>query len=241
MLTAFRLIGVAASAVFVALSVFAAKPGSNYRYSALFLVPIVWGLYLLRRHLHLHPLHYLLFALALLLHNLGAFGLYQRAIFGLSFEIYVHVYFGFVGALLLYRYLTHTVILTPWQLRIATVLLILGMGAIHEVVEWFSTLALGSKHGMLKTEGVYQFDTQRDMFDNLLGAMLAVTLYVVVRRRHSVAPTPLKFSDSRAGAPPLPSGLSNNGASHEIEHWEEAVEQGTHRAAPDQRQKRWGE
>lgn len=208
MLTAFRVIALAASAIFIALSIFAARPGSNYRYSALFLVPIVWALYLLRRRLHLHPLHYLLFALALLLHNLGAFGLYQRAVFGLSFDIYVHFYFGFVGALLLYRYLGHKVPLTPWQLRSATVLLILGMGAIHEVVEWFSTLALGSKHGMLKTEGVYPFDTQRDMFDNLLGAMLAVTLYVVVRRR-SAAPAAGEFVDSRAGARPLPSGLSN--------------------------------
>jgi uncharacterized membrane protein YjdF len=185
MLTAMRLTGLAASAAFIVLSLFAARPGSNYRYSALFLVPIVWAPYLLRRRIHLHPLHYGLFALALLLHNLGAFGFYQRAVLGLSFDIYVHFYFGFVGALMLYRYLGRTVTLTPWQRRVATVLLILGMGAVHEIVEWFSTLVLGSKHGMLKTEGVYAFDTQRDMFDNLLGAALAVACYAVVRRREA--------------------------------------------------------
>ena len=182
MLTAMRLIGAAASAAFVAISLFAARPGSNYRFSALFLVPIVWAVYFLRRRIHLHPLHYGMFAAALLLHNLGAFGLYQRAVLGLSFDIYVHFYFGVVGGLLLYRYLGRTVALTPWQLRVATVLLVLGMGGVHEIVEWFSTLVLGPKHGMLKTEGVYAFDTQRDMFDNLLGAALAVTGYVFVRR-----------------------------------------------------------
>ena len=88
---------------------------------------------------------------------------------------------------MLFRYLEHTVTLTVWQLRIATVLLILGMGAVHELVEWGSTLALGSKHGMLKTEGVYQFDTQRDMFDNLMGAIVAVTVYVLVRRSRARA------------------------------------------------------
>lgn len=198
--TSLRLIGFAASAVFIALSVFAAKPGSNYRFSALFLVPIVWAAYLLRRRLHLHPLHYLLFALALLLHNLGAFGFYQRGFFGLSFDIYVHFYFGFVGGLLLYRYLQHTVTLTPWQLRSSTVLLILGMGAIHEIVEWFSTLLLGSKHGMLKTEGVYEFDTQRDMFDNLLGAVLAVACYVVSHRtrRNGLPPGDVTVGESRS-------------------------------------------
>jgi hypothetical protein len=35
---------------------------------------------------------------------------------------------------------------------------------------------------MLKTEGVYQFDTQRDMLNNLIGAGLAVALYAWNRR-----------------------------------------------------------
>jgi uncharacterized membrane protein YjdF len=207
MLIALRLIAFVASAAFIALSVFVAKPGSNYRYSALFLVPLVWALYFLRRRLHLHPLHYALFAVALLLHNLGAFGFYQRAFLGLSFDIYVHFYFGVVGALLLHRYLAHTVTLTPWQHRAATVLLTLGMGAIHEIVEWFSTLILGTKHGMLKTEGVYQFDTQRDMFDNLLGAIVAVTAYAIARRTRAGTARPATVgaaSPDGGGIPRLP-------------------------------------
>ena len=64
------------------------------------------------------------------------------------------------------------------------VLLVLGAGAIHEEIEWFSTLLLGPERGMLKTpaQGVYIFDTQRDMFNNLIGAIVAVALYAVVRR-----------------------------------------------------------
>jgi uncharacterized membrane protein YjdF len=203
---ALRLVAVIASLVFIAMSVFVAKPGSNYRFSALFLVPIVWAPYLLRRRLFLHPFHYVLFTLALLLHNLGAFGLYQRAPLGLSFDIYVHFYFGVVGGLMLYRYLGKAVVLTTWQRRIATVLLIIGMGAIHELVEWFSTLILGPKNGMLKTEGVYQFDTQRDMFDNLVGAIVAVTLYAFVYRRATLAGRKAlpkeENGDWRAAAPP---------------------------------------
>jgi uncharacterized membrane protein YjdF len=213
---ALRVLGVVASLAFIAMSVFVAKPGSNYRFSALFLVPIVWAPYLLRRRIHLHPLHYLLFALALLLHNLGAFGYHQRAPLGLSFDIYVHFYFGVVGGLMLYRYLGKTVALTVWQRRVATVLLIIGMGAIHELVEWFSTLILGPKNGMLKTEGVYQFDTQRDMFDNLIGAIVAVTIYAFVHRRvrraadgaRSGKPEVAENGDSRAAGTPLESRLN---------------------------------
>jgi len=206
--SALRIVAITASAVFIAMSVIVAKPGSNYRFSALFLVPIVWAPYFLRRRLHLLPLHYVLFTLALLLHNLGAFGFYQRGFLDLSFDIYVHFYFGVVGGLMLYRYLQHTVTLRPWQLRVATVLLILGMGAVHELVEWFSTLLLGPKNGMLKTEGVYEFDTQRDMFDNLMGAIVAVTCYALVQRRVRRA-SPSGNGDWRPESSPHPSRLSN--------------------------------
>jgi uncharacterized membrane protein YjdF len=211
--SALRWIAVAASAVFVFMSLIVARPGSNYRFSFLFLVPIVWAPYLLRRRIFLLPLHYVMFVLALMLHNLGAFGLYQRAVMGLSFDIYVHFYFGIVGGLMLHRYLEHTVVLTRWQLRVAVVLLIIGMGAIHELVEWFSTLILGPKNGMLKTEGVYEFDTQRDMFDNFMGAIVAVSLYAWSRRARK-APAPqttrptaeAQNDEWREAATPLQSG-----------------------------------
>jgi hypothetical protein len=98
---ALRHLDVVASLAFIAMSVFVAKPGSSYRFSALFLVPIAGAPYLLRRRIHLLPLHDLLFALAVLLHNLGAFGYYSAPPLGLSFGIYVHFYFGVAGGLML--------------------------------------------------------------------------------------------------------------------------------------------
>jgi hypothetical protein len=76
---------------------------------------------------------------------------------------------------------------------------------------------------MLKTEGVYEFDTQRDMFDNLLGAIVAVTLYVLVRRRagrgaaaesqaaNQESPQ-VENAEWRATAPPLQSRLNEGSA-----------------------------
>ncbi|HZN69597.1 MAG TPA: DUF2238 domain-containing protein [Tepidisphaeraceae bacterium] len=183
------IVGAAATAGVVALAV-AARSGSNYKWAPLFLIPLVWAPYLLRSWMRLHPLHYLLFVIAVLLHSLGALGFYQRGFFGVSFDVYVHFYFGLVGALLVHRFVRETTALTAWQLRVGVVLLVLGMGAIHEMVEWASTLKLGEEYGMLKTKGVYQFDTQRDMFSNLVGATLAEALYAVVgRRRRLRAPS----------------------------------------------------
>ncbi len=72
---------VVATVVLISFSILA-EPGSNYRYSAFFLVPVVWAVYLLRRRAHLHPWHFFLFVTAVVLHDLGTFGFYQRKFLG---------------------------------------------------------------------------------------------------------------------------------------------------------------
>jgi uncharacterized membrane protein YjdF len=137
----------------------------------------VWGVALLRRRLHLHPAHFALFALALVLHNVGALGYYQRSVLGLSFDIYVHFYFAFAATFMVHRYLAHALPLERWPLRAATVVCIMGFGGIHEVVEYASYLALGEK-GMLKRTS-YEFDTNRDLTNNLLGCALALLVIAI--------------------------------------------------------------
>ena len=178
------LVAIVGSLAVIAFGLFVAKPGSTYRMAPFFLVPLVWLPYFLRRRLHLHPLHYALFVLAILSHNLGAMGWYQKSPLPGSFDVYVHFYFGVVGGLLVYRLLQKTLPLAGFALCLGAVLLVLGAGAIHELVEWASTLALGPERGMLKTpaQGVYLFDTQRDMFNNLAGATLAVVAYALSQR-----------------------------------------------------------
>ena len=78
---AFIVVGAVATAVMVALSLWVAPAGSTYKFSFAILGPILWLLYFLRRRLALHPLHFSLFATALLLHNLGALGYYRREFF----------------------------------------------------------------------------------------------------------------------------------------------------------------
>src|SRR2546428_3963132 len=90
---------------------FVAKPGSTYRVAPLFLVPI---------------------GLAILVHNLGAMGWYQKSPLPWSFDIYVHFYFGVVGGLLVYRMLHQSLPLRGWTLGFMTALLMIGAGAVHE-------------------------------------------------------------------------------------------------------------
>ena len=166
----------------VALSFWGASSGSTYKFSFAILAPILWLVYFLRNRLALHPLHFGLFAAALLLHNLGALGYYRREFFGFEFDLFVHSYFGFVAGFVLYRALGRFYGLAGWRLWVAVALLTLGIGGVHELVEWSTTLAMGPERGMLKIDPSDPFDTQKDLANNLAGALLAAGLYAVARK-----------------------------------------------------------
>ena len=167
----------------VAISVFLARPGSTYRFSFLFLLPLLWGVYALRRQLVLSPLHLALFASFLLFHDLGALGLYREKIFGLQFDVYVHFYFGIVGGLIVARALRLRCGWSGCWLVVATGLFMLGVGAVHELIECGTTIWLGKEKGMLKLDPNDPYDTQKDLMNNLLGALFACLLQAFFRKR----------------------------------------------------------
>ncbi|HMJ90219.1 MAG TPA: DUF2238 domain-containing protein [Candidatus Acidoferrum sp.] len=166
-------VAVIATVVMMALS-FAAAPGSTYRFSFLFLAPIIWLAYAARKRLHLRPVHLALIASALVLHNLGVFGWYRREFWTLQFDTYVHFYFGVVGGFIVRAGLEGAYGLRTWRLWVAVILGILGMGAIHELIEWASTMILGPERGMLKTLADDPYDTQKDLMNNFLGTVLSL-------------------------------------------------------------------
>jgi uncharacterized membrane protein YjdF len=168
-----------ASAAVLAIAFVARVP--TYRVAPAFLVPILWAPVLLRRRLHLHPFHYVLFAAAVLLHCMGAFGYYQKEVAGLSFDIYVHFYFAFAGTFIVERLVRHALPVGPWAARAMTLLFMMGFGAIHELGEYVSYLLLGEERGMLKPHTSYFFDTQRDLLNNLLGTLTALLLIAISR------------------------------------------------------------
>ena len=152
----------------------------TYRTAPVFLLPLLWLVYFLRRRLHVHPVHYTLFAIALLVHMLGTFGFYQRSFFGLSFDIYVHFYFAIPVALILERLFRHASPGATWWPRVAALMFMMGFGALHEIMEYGSYLLLGEERGMLKPSTSYAFDTQRDLVNNLLGTLTALTVATII-------------------------------------------------------------
>jgi uncharacterized membrane protein YjdF len=173
------LIAIVTSMILLLLSAVAAHPGSTYRWSFAFLIPMVWTIYALRNKLALLPWHYAVFSGAVVFHNLGVFGSYEAVFWHLRFDTYVHFVFGFAGGLIVSRMMA-----IRWDLPIRTLwwavpLFILGAGAIHELIECFTTLLMGPERGMLKLRADQPFDTQKDLLNNLLGCVGALVVYQI--------------------------------------------------------------
>jgi uncharacterized membrane protein YjdF len=178
------LIALVTSVVVIGFAIFAKMP--TYHTAPVFLVPAIWAIYFLRHKLHLRPVPYALVALAILLHMSGAFGFYQQSPFPISFDIVVHYYFAFAITLVLHAFLSGAYpALTRWQVAVLTFFFMMGLAALHEIMEYSTYLALGEERGMLKPSSSYFFDTSRDLLNNFLGTLTGlggITLWRFIRK-----------------------------------------------------------
>jgi uncharacterized membrane protein YjdF len=176
-----------ASVIIIIIAATARVP--TYRVNPIFLIPAAWAPYWLRRRLHLHGLHYALLIVAILLHDLGAYGWYQRSPLPFSWDILVHFYFAIPITLIMHRAIAmnYRGVIRPWQAAVVALLFMMGLGALHEIMEFLTYLVLGEERGMLKPSTSYFLDTQRDLTNNLVGTLTALLLAgigaLVSRRR----------------------------------------------------------
>ena len=166
----------AASVIFLVISATARVP--TYRINPIFLIPLVWSPYWVRRRLHLQWVHYAVLVVAFLLHDVGAYGFYQHSPLPFSWDILVHYYFAIPVTLILHRAIAtnYSSVLRPWQAAVVALAFMMAFGAIHEIMEYMTYLLLGEERGMLKPSTSYFFDTQRDLTNNLLGTLTALAL-----------------------------------------------------------------
>jgi uncharacterized membrane protein YjdF len=163
--------------VLVGFTVHAFIIGSNYIWDYIVLIGLLVVVYVLRRRLFIHPGHFFLFNMFLVLHSLGVFGFYSNYFLGVEFDTYVHGYFGLVGTLILSRIYDHVVPSKNKKLKfVALITVILGISAFHEILEYLGGAFLGEGMGFLKAGAgdVEMWDTQTDMRNNLLGSLVAM-------------------------------------------------------------------
>jgi len=165
--------------ILIAFEFYSVTTDSHYKWDFIFLIGLLWGVYLLRVKIKLHPFHFFLFALFLILHNLGTFGTYGNYYFGMEFDFWVHTYFGIVSALVFYRAYNLVGPYKGWFTYLAIIVLVLGSSAFHELFEYAGAMTVGEGEGVLfmGAGDIDEWDTQKDMRNNLIGAIFGLMLY----------------------------------------------------------------
>ena len=136
--------------ILIGLEFYSLTTDSHYKWDFIFLMLLLMGVYLVRNKIKLHPAHYFLFCLFLVIHNLGTFGLYSLFFFGLEYDLYVHGFFGIVSSLIIYR--AYRVLIPDKSkviMYVAVIAIVLGLSAFHELFEHVGAVALGKGRGVL--------------------------------------------------------------------------------------------
>lgn len=172
------------TAVLVLLEIYSLTTASHYKWDFIFLMALLIGVYAIRERIALHPLHYGLLALFLILHNLGTFGTYSNYYLGIEYDFWVHTYFGVVSALMLYRTYKLKGPYHGWFVYVAIIAVVLGLSAFHELFEYAGAVTVGEGEGVLFVGAgdIDEWDTQKDMRNNLFGAIIALVLYYLAEK-----------------------------------------------------------
>ncbi|MFH1802218.1 MAG: DUF2238 domain-containing protein [archaeon] len=165
----------------IAIEIYALTLDSHYKWDFIFLVALLWAVFLLRDKIKLHPLHFALLAVFLLAHDLGVFGTYSNNYFGIEYDFYVHTYFGVVSAIMLYRTYKIAGPYKGWFVYLAIIAVLLGFSAFHELFEYAGAMTVGEGEGVLFVGAgdLDEWDTQKDMRNNLVGGIIGLTIYKI--------------------------------------------------------------
>lgn len=157
---------------------------SHYKWDFIFLMGLLWGTYFLRKPLKLHHTHFFLLGVFLIMHNLGVFNAYDYLYWGIEYDFFVHTLFGLVAGLILFRYFHFVGPYNGWAKIAAVIIIVLGLSAFHELFEFTGALIFGKGEGVLflGAGDLDQWDTQKDMFNGLLGSIIAIIMYNIFHK-----------------------------------------------------------
>lgn len=169
----------------IIIEILAIRMNNHYKYDFIFLVALLVGLYLLRKKIDLHPVQYVLASIFLLLHFFGAFGFYELYPLGLEYDSWVHGFFGFMSTFIILRAIHFRKIYKEtFMIFIVVLTILLGFSAFHELFEYGGALTLGEGEGVLfiGAGDADEWDTQKDMLNNVIGGLLGIGVYIIFRK-----------------------------------------------------------
>ncbi|MCK4519747.1 MAG: DUF2238 domain-containing protein [Candidatus Omnitrophica bacterium] len=167
--------------LFIFLEIHALSLNSHFKYDLIMTLILLVFVFVIRRGIHLHWFHYLLFTFFLTGHNLGMYQLYDKFPLGIEYDYWVHGYFGVVSTMVIFRAITCRRVITDANTIIfLTIIMVLGISAIHELYEYAGAVLLGEGEGVLfiGAGDIDEWDTQKDMLNNLIGSIIGLIAYI---------------------------------------------------------------
>src|SRR3989338_2244564 len=135
--------------ILLGFELYALKVGSHYSLDSFIMIGVMGIVFLLRKKIHLHPVHFALFGIVMVLHNLGVFGFYGKTPWGLEYDYWVHGYFGLIFSWILIRAHVFNKILSTPIIYVFVIFFVLGFSAAHELVEYQGAMTFGEGEGFI--------------------------------------------------------------------------------------------
>lgn len=102
--------------------------------------------------------------------------LYDIIIMGVRYDKYVHLFNAAVAALFIQRFASEHILKSEWFCDLVTVLMVLGLGAFVEIIEYLVMLTV-------PVNGVGNYDNNmQDLIANLVGVLLCIFCVRVLGR-----------------------------------------------------------
>ncbi len=171
---------------FIGLEIYAITTTSHYRYDIPMCMFLLYSSYKCRQKLKLLQLDFVLISVFLILHSLGIFDLYTHYPLGIEYDYWVHGMFGIVAALVSMRFFQTSTPYSRSTIAVATILLIMGIAAFHELYEFAGAVLLGKGEGVLfiGAGDLDQWDTHKDILNNLIGGLAGIGLSFLRKNNH---------------------------------------------------------
>jgi len=164
------------------LEISALNASSHYKYDILMCLFLLLFVYRLRNAILLLSAHYLMLSIFLVVHCLGLYGYYESYPLGIEYDYWVHLYFGLVSSLMIFHWFENS----SYEFHkvacyLGSMMFVLGMSSAHELYEFMGAILLGKGEGVLfiGAGDLDPWDTQKDMLNNLIGAVIGMVVYPI--------------------------------------------------------------
>jgi hypothetical protein len=150
---------------------------------AVIILAVIAAAWRIIRHVKVSAWILLLVQIGIVLHFSGGLAiwhesrLYDKIIFNIRYDKYVHFFNSFIGGLIFYSVYFKNLNLNRWIKEFQMVLVIQGLGSIVEIVEYLVTLTVA-------TNGVGGYDNNMlDIIANLAGSLFSVFMIRMISIR----------------------------------------------------------